>query len=74
MIDETRPPARNASATSVTTARREHVEPRTFVELLLSRRHLERADDSRTGTLGLLEPQTGRLFVTDLGEFRDAEF
>ncbi len=44
---------------------REIVEPRRFVELLLSRRKLERVRSSREGELALSDPQTGWLFVVD---------
>ena len=44
-------------------AGRERVEPRHFLELLLSRKRLVRAAPSREGELALRDTQTGSLFV-----------
>jgi hypothetical protein len=44
-------------------AGQERVEPRHFLELLLSRKRLVRASTSHEGELALRDPQTGSLFV-----------
>ena len=44
----------------------EFVEPRTFCELLTSRRNLERANDSSSNTFGLLDRETGVRFLIEV--------
>ena len=46
------------------------VEAARFVELLVSRRRLERAGDSRTGVMALREAKSGSLFVVQAGDLR----
>jgi len=40
-----------------------------YLELVVSRRHLLRADDPEGALLGLLDPQTGRRYVTPSAYF-----